>query len=244
MIRIAICSNNVALSGGIEEILYRESVRTGVKIETEVFWDREELVECIGNRACYDLIYLDIETERKNGIEAARIIRRVNKNTLLIILSENDRDLVELFEVEPFRLAIKPVKVKLFLRYFKEACKRIEESEFFYQYTYNKEYRKVMLNNILYFESRGRQIFLFLDGGKRERFYGKLNEIELEVNSRYSQFIRIHQSYLVNYRYIKRVNFSSLAIDMGNENEIILHISQERQKKVRLQLDESVYQEA
>ena len=64
---------------------------------------------------------------------------------------------------------------------------------------------------------------------RKYTLYGKLKEIELQMKNRKFVFIRIHQSYLVNYKYIKRINLLSVVLHNGME----LRISEDRVKDVR-----------
>lgn len=172
-----------------------------------------------------------------DGISAARLIRETDRSVLFIYISGYDSYLKELFEVEPFRFLSKPLEKELFCRYYKEACQRIGETEVFYQFTFNKEIRKVPLNNVVYFESRNRVVYIVLSSGHSEYFYGKLNGVEKELADSRCYFLRIHQSFLVNYDYIKKMNFFNVTVYIG-EREMELKISEDRQKEVRRQLCE------
>ena len=122
-----------------------------------------------------------------------------------------------------------------FRRYFKEACQRIGETEIFFQFTYNREIRKVPLKDIVYFESRNRVVHIFLRNGSTAYFYGKLSVVEKELADSQRYFLRIHQSFLVNYDYITKMNFFNITISI-NGKEMELKISEDRQKEVRRQL--------
>lgn len=172
-----------------------------------------------------------------DGISAARLIRETDRSVLFIYISGYDSYLKELFEVEPFRFLSKPLEKELFCRYYKEACQRIRETEVFYQFTFNKEIRKVPLNNVVYFESRNRVVYIVLSSGHSEYFYGKLNGVEKELADSRCYFLRIHQSFLVNYDYIKKMNYLNVTVYIG-DRELELKISEDRQKEVRRQLCE------
>lgn len=50
-------------------------------------------------------------------------------------------------------------------------------------------------------------------------------------------FLRIHQSFLVNYDYINKINFTDITISLAGSMNL-LKISENRQKQVRKQLCE------
>lgn len=235
MMRIAICDDDLAFTGNLETLVIQESQTLGIRVETDIFSDGNTLLKSIqqGNR--YAIIFIDIEMEHIDGITAARSIRKVDRSVLLIYVSGYEKYLKELFEVEPFRFLSKPLEKEQFSRYFRESCQRINETEVFYQFTFNKEVRKVLLSEVVYFESNNRVVNIYLKDGTHEHFYGKLNNVEQELAKSRRYFIRIHQSFLVNYDYIVRMNFFNVIIGFSG-NELELKISEDRQKEVRQQL--------
>lgn len=235
MLRIAICDDDSKFTGEIETLVIQESRKLGIRVETEVFSDGKTLLKSIQDGEHYQLIFIDIEMKQVDGITAARHIREIDRTVLLIYVSGYDKYLKELFEVEPFRFLSKPLNPAQFARYFKESCKRINETEVFYQFTFNKEIRKVPVRDIVYFESNNRIVYIHLKDSSDEHFYGKLNNVEKELAASRQYFLRIHQSFLVNYDYVKKMNFFNITISyMGKEME--LKISEDRQKEVRQQL--------
>ena len=156
MLRIAICDDDSKFTGEIEALVFQESQKLGIRVETEVFSDGKTLLKSIQDGEHYQLIFIDIEMKQVDGITAARHIREIDRTVLLIYVSGYDKYLKELFEVEPFRFLSKPLNPVQFARYFKESCKRINETEVFYQFTFNKEIRKVSVRDIVYFESNNR----------------------------------------------------------------------------------------
>ena len=245
MIRIAICDDDILFAGNLETMVQKEAVKQGMNVETEVFSDGIDLKKSFNDvYDKFDLIYLDIEMKRMNGIEIARQIRRFDKSVLIIYISSHDQYLKELFEVEPFRFLSKPLDIGKFSQYFEDACIRFRENEQGFQFMFNKEFKKIQIKNIVYFESRNRVVHIFLKNGEEERFYGKLNEVEKEMEIKNKNFLRIHQSYLVNYDYVYSMNFASLVVEKNDESKIELQISEDRQKKVRRKLMEIAKKEA
>ena len=235
MLKIAICDDDLGFTGSLETMVLEESRSIGIRADTNVFSDGKTLLKSIQSGERYGLIFIDIEMEQVDGISAARKIRETDRSVLFIYISGYDKYLKELFEVEPFRFLSKPLDKEKFRRYFKEACQRIGETEIFFQFTYNREIRKVPLKDIVYFESRNRVVHIFLRNGSTAYFYGKLSVVEKELADSRRYFLRIHQSFLVNYDYITKMNFFNITISM-NGKEMELKISEDRQKEVRRQL--------
>lgn len=248
MINIAICDDDVAMTTVMEEKLYAIANEQSVKINCDVFFDGSTLVKNIEERTYYDLIYLDIEMPKVNGINAAELIRDMEIPALIVYVSSYEKYLKELFNTEPFRFLSKPIDMEAFYNVFMDAYKRIWRKSEYFSFTYNKSFFKIPLDDIYYFESQNRVIYIHTGNRKNEKlgvdevenpdsniiqhkFYGKLNDVEKHLSNSNSRFIRIHQSYLVNFDYIRKMNFSSVTMTDG----IILQISEDRQKIVRTQ---------
>lgn len=231
--KIAICDDDFIFASKVEDMILEISKKQGFDVEVEVYLDGSELWNDIVAGKVYELLYLDIEMVRLNGIELARKIREIDFNIILIYISSYENYFIELFEVEPFRFIKKPIDEILFRNYFNKAYDRIRQNEAYFEYRFNKVFHKVLLKNIIYFESSGRFITIHYRGGQ-EKFYEKLNTVEKQLYGGKIPFLRIHQSFLVNYRYIRKISFSRVTLFDGRE----LQISEDRQKRTRERYNE------
>lgn len=100
-----------------------------------------------------------------------------------------------------------------------------------FTFTYNRTLYQIPYHKILYFESRCRKILLFTMA-EVFTFYGKLSDLETQIQKVNPDFLRIHQSFLVNIRYIKEAHYTYVRL----WNRTVLNISECRQKHIRLQL--------
>ena len=88
------------------------------------------------------------------------------------------------------------------------------------------------MRNIVYFESNNRTIYIHLNDGSTTYFYGKLKDVEKKLEGSKFVFLRPHQSYYVNYHYIKKLNFYYLTLGFCDK-DIELKISADRQKAIK-----------
>ncbi len=94
-----------------------------------------------------------------NGIIAAELIRSMEIPALIVYVSSYEKYLMELFNTEPFRFLSKPIDWNKFRVIFMEAYNRIRQKSEYFSFTYNKEFIKVPLGRIYYFESCNRVIY-------------------------------------------------------------------------------------
>ena len=218
------------------------AINENIDINCDVFLDGSTLVRAIKEQKTYfELIFLDIEMNNMNGIQAAQILREMEIYSLIVYISSHEKYIKDLFCTEPFRFLAKPINRGELHDVFLSAYKKIRRKTEYYTFTYNKSLIKIPFKQIAYFESRNRIILIHLVNANAlifnrnssepfiDRFYGKMNDVEKEIASTDYRFLRIHQSYLVNFDYIKSITFTSAFMIDGTE----LHISEDRQKQIR-----------
>lgn len=226
MIRVAVCDDENRIVSQIEGMLLKLCKEENIPIETDVFYSGYELVKEISGGTGYDLIYLDIQMADGDGITAAKEIRKIDENVLLIYISGYDKYMMELFRLDVFAFVKKPIDREKFGKLFLEANHKICDQRFYFTYRYKNEEFKVPCIDIAYFESSGRTIYVHIRKEGVERFNGKLSEVEERLKDGKIPFLRIHQSYLVNYHHIRARSKTTVTLVNGTE----LPISEDRQK--------------
>lgn len=159
------------------------------------------------------------------------MIRNMDKITKIIYITNYKSYALDVFDYQPFQFLLKPIEPAVFERYFLRVYKEIDKEEYYFHYQFNKSHFRIPFQEIKYFESQ-RRIIIIHGEKKTEKFYGRLNDIEKNVIKRKLPFLRIHQSFLVNYRYVYEVAFDYVTLTDGT----VLWISEDRRKKVSEQI--------
>lgn len=227
MLEIAVCDDDTLIAADIEKMLEKLSHIVAIKVEIDVFYDGSTLVDYIKKGKRYDIIYLDIEMRKQNGVEAARIIRRIDKKVLIIYVTSHESFAKEVFEVSAFRFITKPIVPDVFQRYFLDAQNEILNHPQYFQYQYNKISYRIPIDEIMYFQSDRRVTYIITKKGNR-KCYGKLNDIEKCLNEANTYFYRTHQSFLVNPKFVATYIYDSMELIDGTT----LAISENRRKNV------------
>lgn len=227
MLKIAICDDENAIINEIENLLFDVSKQHSIQVDIDAFYSGQTLEKEVLRGTRYDLIYMDIEMEKGNGIASAGNIRKVDENVMLIYVSAYDKYVLELFRLDVFVFLKKPIDKKLFTKAFLEVNKKICNKVFFFTFSSNGEEYKIPCKDILYFESSGRKVNVYCLDGSVEEFYGKLSDVEEKISKGKIPFLRIHQSYLVNFLLIRSrsrsgvtlANGKTLAISAGTQRK-------------------------
>jgi DNA-binding LytR/AlgR family response regulator len=226
MIKVAICSDKVTAAGGIEKLVFDLCKTKGIPAETEVFYDENTLKQEIEKGTRYDLLYLNFLMENQRGVITAGKIRKLDENVLILYISECDKHMIELFRFDVFAFIKRPVDSQTFGELFLEANRRVCKNNFYFMFRYKGEEYKLPCKEILYFESAGKKIRVNLMNGDAEIFVGKLSDVAERLGNGKIPFLRIHQSYLVNYYWIRARSKTEVTLCNGTK----LPISGERKK--------------
>ncbi len=228
MFRIAICDDDQAIGSQIEKVLLKYSKTACLEIDITVFYSGEELYRYIESGHGFDLIYLDIEMELMDGLEVGKRIRNTMKDhkTEIVYISAKDGYDRQLFDVQPLHFIPKPINPKLVIENLNLAMLRADKLGGIFTYRKTIETYKVPIKDIIYFESLGREIRIVTINNE-DTFYGTIEEI-FETVTKY-QFIKIHRSYIVNYKHIAIFKYDEVIMS----NDVRLPISQSRRKEVR-----------
>lgn len=229
MLKIAICDDDVNFSGKLENMLLEIKRTEHIELEPEVYFDGEELVEDVckkGKR--YDLILLDIEMRKMDGIAAAKEIRKSDDLTMLIYVTSHESYSVEAYNVHPFQFIVKPVNYDTVHKNFMLAYEKLTSGPDYFICEFKTHAHILRMSEIMYFKSNRRVLQAYVVDGKTYPFYGKMDDLEERLKNEKVDFWRIHQSYLVNVRYIDDISYDKIVLKNGKA----LSISENRRKLV------------
>ena len=177
----------------------------------------------------FDIAIFDIEMEGLNGIEAARQFREKDKSVIIIFVTSHAGKVFLSFSAEPFEYLVKPISYDHLKDTLERAINKIAafQNKKFY-FSFKGGVFSVPLERIVYFESIKRIIKIVTDTNTYY-FYSKLDSIEKDFLFR--DFIRCHQSFIVNPDYIRQIQKTDILLTTGD----LLPISKGKQGKVKTQ---------
>lgn len=229
MTKIAVCDDNQQFLGTIVTCLHQLENKYQYEMDLEEYSSGEELIEDIDRGLRFDVIYMDIEMKDMDGMDTAAYIRERDDKMLLIYVSSHEEYMRKLFETEPFRFLSKPVSFEEFEHVFLKAMQKVEyQKKECYYFQSGKNVMKVLVRDILYFESSGRKVIVHTKNHDYT-YYDKLGEVEKKVE--HLRFVRIHKAYLVNMDNIEAFQYERIALVDGT----ILSISEKNRPKIRSQ---------
>ena len=228
MLNIAICDDEKNICSYIEKRTVECLAKADEEADIKVFYDGSELLQnCRDNPSGFDIIFLDIKMKTINGVECAKLLRDIGVNSLIVFITSSAEYVFSGYEVKAFRYILKTDLVNAFSRVFGECLLELKKlNTSFFTVKTSSSVKNIPLSDILYFESNKRLLNVHT---KNEviSFYEKLDNVEDELKEK--DFIRTHQSYLVNAQKIKSVSKDSALLVNG----FSLPVSKSKATKVK-----------
>lgn len=212
MLSIAVCDDEVieccSMAGKIKEIMEEMKIPCIIR----QFRSGRELLQASES---FDIIFLDIIMNDLDGMKTAQLFRGKAFDKILIFMSSSREFVFDAYDVEAFQYLLKPVddiKLKNVLK--KAVIKTENNSQEFIIVSRERQKKKLFLDDIYYFEIRGRMVDVHGAEGIFT-YYEKIGELESKLRDK--GFFRCHKSYLINLRYVDGYNRQDVILDNGEK---------------------------
>ena len=207
---------------------YLEAYADSSVLDIDVFESGDSLIKYIASKEnAYNIYFLDIEMPGRNGIQTAKIIRESDDKAIIIFITQHRDYVYEVFEALPFRFLVKPINLDELSAVCSAAFQHIKRTKQYFVYKKERRAFQIPFDEIEYFESVKRRVILHTDENHTDEFYGKLSEVEKELDG--ILFVRIGVSYIVNIERIIEINASEIYMKSG----MLLTISKRYKKTVK-----------
>ncbi len=234
MLKVAICDDEMRIVEQIESFVLRFGRENNMDFKTYKFYDGETLVR---SEVWFDLVFLDIMMKRLDGIETGKFIKERNMETQIVYISSFSDYSMRAHKVHAFDFVTKPIvysKINDVLKDLKKLNSNKHITEDFIRLRL-EDYSETLVNtdDILYFEyGESRKVYVYITDGEILKANDTMREILERVNP--AQFAQPHKSYIVNIKYVRKIEKGAKSIFMVNNKEIGL--SQRQQKEFREKL--------
>ena len=212
MLSIAVCDDEVIeccrMAGKIKDILEEMKIPCIIR----QFRSGKELLQASES---FDILFLDILMSDLNGMQTAQMFRKKAFDRILIFISSSREYVFEAYDVEAFQYLLKPVddrKLKTVLQ--KAVLKTESRSQEFIIVNRERQKKKLFLDDIYYFEIKGRMIDVHGTEGIFT-YYERIKDLEDKLRDR--GFFRCHKSYLINLKYVDVYNRQEAILENGEK---------------------------
>lgn len=211
-IKTAVCDDETEMAEELSEKLTGFFSANNIECQITKFSSGTSLLENIGERPDFDVIFLDIKMKAPDGMETARELRRRNYGGFLIFVTVLEESVFDAFEVSAYAYLIKPIEDGRFEKTMDRLKKSLSEDTVVIRR--NGETSLVRSDEIVCCEVIDRKLYIRLSNGETVDFYGRLEELESRLDSR---FFKCHRSFLINFSHLKKFRGSSAVMEGGTE---------------------------
>lgn len=227
-LKVAVCDDEWETLEMVSREIKRVFRRKNFSVFVTEYSNERSLFQKIIAGEKYDVIFLDIDMPFVNGIQLAVNMRQAGINTLLIFVSNMEGHVYDSFAAKPFRFIRKSVFMQEMEHVAEDIIQELQmEDE---GILFGSGNHTIHLNpyRIMYVECKGKILDIHYENRVIELSY-QISAMEEQLKE--YGFIRVHKGYLVNYRFIFKINKEELVLD----DQSVIPVSRLRMNDVRSQ---------
>ena len=228
MVNILICDDNEVFLSTIQRKI-KEIISLGK------FGDIDCDIQCFSNvnialNYCDeqkpDIAFLDIDMPELSGFDIADTIHEQNSNAIVIFVTDYDNYVYSSFKHKPFRFIRKEYINTELPEALNSALNDLVSQQQFITLG-NKDFnKKIFASNIIYFESRKNYVEIICFDGNRYTYRSTISDLEQQFAPYF--FVKIHAAYIVNMKYIQKIDKNEIELCNGEK----INISQKHYSQV------------
>ncbi len=207
---IAVCDDCTADSEYLRSLLQTWADERAVGIATELFPSAESFLFRYAEDKQWDILLLDIEMGKMDGVSLAKEIRRSNGSVQIIFVTGYSDYIAEGYEVAALHYLVKPIMSEKLFSVLDRALERQRQDERILTFTAGGEMIRLPFRAIRYAEVHLNYVTLHAD----EDYTMKrtLSELESTLDER---FFRVGRSLLLNLSYVRKTTKTQVYLSEG-----------------------------
>ena len=199
-VHFAICDDNNIDSNYVSNLVNKWANERKYQINIDIFDSAEAFLFHYDGNKDYDILLLDIEMKKMDGVTLAREIRKTNKSVQIVFITGYSDYIADGYDVEALHYLMKPLKEEKLFVVLDRAANRIIQNEKYLLLNYYDGTIRIPLHEIVYIDVD--RNYVTIHSNQDYTIKKTLGEIEKELDKR---FFRIGRSVIVNLKYISRV---------------------------------------
>lgn len=209
-INFAICDDNRIDSQYVNELIKKWVRNKKYQIHIDIFQSAEAFLFHYTQNKEYDILLLDIEMKKMDGVTLARMIRKSNKSVQILFITGYSQYIAEGYDVEALHYLMKPIKEEKMFDVLDRAVTKLIQNEKHLLLKLSDEMIKIPLHEIIYIDVN--RNYVTIHANKDYTLKKTLGEIEKELDEK---FFRIGRSAIVNLKYITRITKTEVFLSNG-----------------------------
>lgn len=228
MIHIAIAEDDAAYAKELQSFIATFQKEYGQELHLTLYSDGQALLEDYQGQ--FDLLLLDIEMPRLDGMSTAQKIRLRDPEVLILFITAMPQYAIRGYEVDALDYILKPLAYFPFSQRLNRAISRLKSrAKNYLMLPIKGGSKKVDVENIYFVESQGHNL-VFHTNERPIVVHGAMKEIEEKLVPMH--FFRCNKGYLVSLAHVDSVqdgcavvHGEKLLISRGRKNEFLMALA-------------------
>ncbi|MDL2324241.1 LytTR family DNA-binding domain-containing protein [Ruminococcaceae bacterium OttesenSCG-928-A16] len=212
MYKLAICDDEQAFANNLATQLEEIMPEFGLPYSVSVFTDASLLLEHFKQeKNPFDILLLDILMDKMNGMDLAEEIRELGSPVSIVFTTSSKEYSIKGYTVQAINYLLKPVHLDE-LRAVIAYDLRENHNSRNLVFKQGRVWRKISSDDIQYLEIKGRKVAVRLLN-EFAYYSGKLDELEQQLPPK--QFVRCHQSFVLNLKTVQEITRNEALLKDG-----------------------------
>ena len=223
MMRIALCDDNREFQSKLYDKLYNSGLLTEAEYIT--FNCAEDLIKSVNNGKLYSIVFLDIEMDGINGIDAAKIIKAKSPKTIIIFVTNYSEYAIEAFDCDAYGYLLKDFSDDKLEALVKKIIKKVKITKKHIYLDSENSLVTLSIEDIYYIEYNRRYCTYYA--------YNTSYTVKRSISEAISElkdcgFCQVYQCFIVNFAKVQAI----LKEEVVLTNNVRLQISRYRKAQI------------
>lgn len=208
--QLAVCDDNATDIQYLLNLLEQWARQNGTLLHTDTFPSAEAFLFRYEEQRDYDILLLDIEMGRMDGVTLARTIRRENESVQIVFITGYSDYIAEGYDVSALHYLMKPLQKEKFFQVMDRAMERLRRNEKALTLELSGETLRIPLWEIRYLEVC--KNYVTIHGRQDYTVKKALGDFQPLLDER---FFRLGRSYILNLTRVERITRTEVTMQDG-----------------------------
>lgn len=209
MMNLCVLDDDVACAMHTKQMVEEYFDRKEIEINRFDLFDHGAGLLC--SKTSYDVLFLDIEVGKENGIDIAKELRKQYPDMIIIVITSYLKYSMEGYKIQAARYLLKPVAKDLLFSELDEVLAVYDHGSYLIARDGTTS-RRIKRSDIFYIESYGRKVCIHTQSEaciSKESFHEWKEQLDA------SMFIECYKGILVHVRQIKMIQKETIELENG-----------------------------